>query len=208
MRGNRPRSDVHAETTKLASDLVHVGNHQQQALRRRERRGERARLQRPVQRAGGAAFALQLDDGGGGGPEIGPALGSPLIGPLPHRRRGRDRIDGDHVAEPVRDPRDGLVAVDRQAGAVLHGAAKLRETCHTGRRAPTDRSPRLSRHFPASHARAPARRSTSRVRRRRLTWGAGGAAPGECTFDVRANTGALWHHHGLAHASHGHDGGP
>ncbi len=47
---------------QLARDLVHVRQHQQQALRRGEGRRQRAGLERPVDRAGGAALALHLDD--------------------------------------------------------------------------------------------------------------------------------------------------
>ena len=49
------------ERRQLARDLVHVGDHQQQALRRREGGRERARLQRAVDRAGRARLRLHLD---------------------------------------------------------------------------------------------------------------------------------------------------
>ena len=62
VRRERARRDVHAEGRQLARDLVHVGDHQEQALRRREGRRERAGLQRAVHRAGGAALRLHLDD--------------------------------------------------------------------------------------------------------------------------------------------------
>ena len=45
---------------QLAGDLEHVGQHQQQALGRREGRRQRAGLQRAMHRAGGAALALHL----------------------------------------------------------------------------------------------------------------------------------------------------
>ena len=64
VRGQRPRRDVHAERRQLAGDLVHVGDHQQQALRRGERRRQRAGLQRAVHRARRAALRLHLDDRG------------------------------------------------------------------------------------------------------------------------------------------------
>ena len=59
--GQRARRDVDDERRQLAGDLVHVGDHQQQALRGREGRGQRAGLQRAVDGAGGAAFGLHLD---------------------------------------------------------------------------------------------------------------------------------------------------
>ena len=61
LRRQRPRGDVHHGRRQLAGDLVHVGDHQQQALRGGERRRQRAALQRAVQRPGGAALALHLD---------------------------------------------------------------------------------------------------------------------------------------------------
>jgi hypothetical protein len=51
---------VHRERRELAGDLVHVRDHQEQALRRSERRGLRACLQRAVQRAGSATFGLHF----------------------------------------------------------------------------------------------------------------------------------------------------
>ena len=48
--GDGAGGDVHHARRQLAGDLEHVRHHQQQALRRRERRGQRARLQRAVER--------------------------------------------------------------------------------------------------------------------------------------------------------------
>ena len=64
VRRERARRDVQAERRQLAGDLVQVRDHQQQALRRRERRRERAGLQRAVDGARGAALRLHLDDVG------------------------------------------------------------------------------------------------------------------------------------------------
>jgi hypothetical protein len=49
---------------QLAGDPGTCSDHQQQALRGGERRRQRAGLERAVQRAGGAALALHLDDRG------------------------------------------------------------------------------------------------------------------------------------------------
>ena len=61
VRRERPRGDVDHGRRELAGDLVHVRDHQQQTLRRGERRAQRAGLERTVQRAGRAALALHLD---------------------------------------------------------------------------------------------------------------------------------------------------
>ena len=71
VRGERAGGDVEDRGGEFAGDLVHVRDHQQQALRCREGGGERPRLQGAVQRAGGAAFALHLDDRGHGAPDVG-----------------------------------------------------------------------------------------------------------------------------------------
>jgi hypothetical protein len=71
MRGERPRGHVHHEGRELPRNFVHVRDHQQQALRRRERRRERARLQRAVNGAGRACLGLHLGQLGDGVPELG-----------------------------------------------------------------------------------------------------------------------------------------
>ena len=70
VRRERPRRDVDHGRRQLAGDLEHVRDHQQQALRRGERRRQRAGLERAVQRAGGAGLALHLDDRGDRAPEV------------------------------------------------------------------------------------------------------------------------------------------
>jgi hypothetical protein len=62
VRGHRARRDVEDGGRQFAGDLEHVGDHQQQALRRGEGGGQRPGLQRAVDRAGGAGLALHLDD--------------------------------------------------------------------------------------------------------------------------------------------------
>ena len=78
----------------LAGDLVHVGDHEEQALRRRVGRREGAGAERAVDGARGARLGLHLDDldrGAGAG-------------------RG-DRVDARHLGERIRDVRCRLVAV-------------------------------------------------------------------------------------------------
>ena len=83
LRRERAGSDVQHRRRQLTGDLVHVRDHQQQALGGRERRRERAALQRAVQRAGGSALALHLDDRGNVAPHVRRAPGSTT------RRRAR-----------------------------------------------------------------------------------------------------------------------
>ena len=97
---------------QLAGDLEHVRDHQQQALRGRERRRQRALLERAVQRAGGAGLGLHLDHVGHRAPQVRSAGRGPVVGVLAHRRRRGDRVDRDHLAQRVGHPGRGLVAVD------------------------------------------------------------------------------------------------
>jgi len=85
----------------LSGDLVQIGNHGQEALRGGEGRGQCAGLQGAVDRTGGPAFQLHLRNLRNGSPEIRMLLRRPLIGPLAHRRGGRNRIDGDYLVCPV-----------------------------------------------------------------------------------------------------------
>jgi hypothetical protein len=55
VRGQRAGGNVEDRGGQLPGDLEHVGDHQQQALRGREGGRQRPGLQRPVDRAGGAA---------------------------------------------------------------------------------------------------------------------------------------------------------
>ena len=60
LRGQGARRDVEDGRGQLTGDLVHVGDHQKQALRGREGGGQRATLERAMERPGGTALALHL----------------------------------------------------------------------------------------------------------------------------------------------------
>ncbi len=111
--GERARGDVEHRGRQLAGDLEHVGDHQQQALRGREGRGQRAGLKRAVDRARRAGLALHLHDVRDVAPDVGLALARPLVGQLGHRRGRRDRVDGADLVHPIGDVGRGLIAVDR-----------------------------------------------------------------------------------------------
>ena len=70
LRRDGAGSDVNHRAGQLAGNLVHIRDHQQQALRRREGRAQRARLECPMQGSGGAAFALHFDDLGNRAPNV------------------------------------------------------------------------------------------------------------------------------------------
>ncbi len=69
---------------QLPGDLVHCGDHQEEALGSRERGRESPGLKGSVYGRGGAALALHLLDERNGSPEVLPAPGGPLVGILSH----------------------------------------------------------------------------------------------------------------------------
>ena len=112
LRRERPRGHVHHRRGQLAGDLVHVRDHQQQALGRGERRPERPALKRAVQGPRGTALALHLHDRRDRAPKVRAPFAGPLVRQLGHRRGRRDREDAAHLAAAERDPRRRFVAVD------------------------------------------------------------------------------------------------
>jgi hypothetical protein len=118
MRGHRARGHVKDRRRELAGDLVHVRNHEEQALAGGEGGRLRPRLQGAMNGARRAPFALHVDDRRHGAPDVPAPLGRPPIGQLPHRRGRRDGIDCDHLTQLIRDVRGGFVAVHRHPWSV------------------------------------------------------------------------------------------
>ena len=117
--GNATRGDVEHARQALASDLVHVRDHEQQALGRRVGRREGAGAKGAVDGAGGASLRLHLDHVDGGAKDVLQTLRGPLVDVVGHRAGRRDRVDARHLGVGVRDPSSSLVAVHR-----------LELTCH------------------------------------------------------------------------------
>ena len=86
LRGQRAGRNVEDARQQLARNLVHIGDHQQQTLRRGERRGQGAALQRTVHGARGARLRLHLDDLHGLAEDIPAPLRGPLVHEFGHRR--------------------------------------------------------------------------------------------------------------------------
>ena len=99
--GQRTRRNVEHAREQLAGDLIHVGDHQQQALRRREGRGQGTALQRSVHGTGSAGLRLHFNDLDGLAENILTSLSGPLVHELGHRRRRRDGIDGCDFREHI-----------------------------------------------------------------------------------------------------------
>ena len=87
VRRQRAGRDVQAEGNQFARDLIHVGDHQQQPLRGRERCAQRTRQQRTVQRPGRPAFGLHFHHTGNRAPQVVLARRRPFVRKLRHRRR-------------------------------------------------------------------------------------------------------------------------
>ncbi|MPM88411.1 hypothetical protein SDC9_135515 [bioreactor metagenome] len=109
----RARGDVEDAGQQFARDLVHIRDHQQQALRSGEGRSQGALGDRAMQRACCPGLGLHLDDLGNLTPDVRASGRAPGVRRLGHRRRGRDGVDRDDLAEGVRHARGGLVPVHR-----------------------------------------------------------------------------------------------
>ena len=130
LRGQRPSRHVHDGAGQLTGDLVHVGDHQQQALGRGERRRQGTCLQRAVQRASRATLGLHLDDRRHLPEHVRLPLGSPLVGQLGHRRGRGDRVDRTQLVDTERDVGGSGVPVDDGAFARLGSGLVAVEVGH------------------------------------------------------------------------------
>ena len=81
----------------LSSDLVHVGDHQQQALRSGEGGGNSTCTQRAVHSAGSAGLRLHLDDLDLVAEDVLLTGCGPLVHRVSHRRRRGNGVDSSHV---------------------------------------------------------------------------------------------------------------
>ena len=103
--------DVEHAGEQLARDLVHVGDHEQQALGRGVGRREGAGVEGAVNSAGGAGLGLHLLHLNGGAEDVLQSRGRPLVNIVGHRAGRRDRVDSRNLGKGIRNVRGGLVAV-------------------------------------------------------------------------------------------------
>ena len=118
--GQGPGGDVHDGAREFAGDLEHVGDHEEQSLRGREGGAKGTRLDRAVVGGGGAGFALHLLHERDGAPDVGTLFSRPLVRPFAHRRRRRDRINGDYLVYCMGHVGDCFIAVQRDHRSVCH----------------------------------------------------------------------------------------
>ena len=107
------RGHVEHGGKQLARDLVHVRDHQQQALGGGVCGGQGAGVQGAVHRAGGAGFGLHLLHLDGGAEDVLAALRSPLVNVVGHRARRGDGIDCGYFGESIGYMGGSVVAVHR-----------------------------------------------------------------------------------------------
>ena len=109
----RSCGDVEHAGQKLAGNFVHVGDHEQQALRSREGGSECAGSQRTMHRTGSASLALQLRHLHFLAEDILSSLSSPFIAGLRHGRRRRDGVDGADIGKRISNMRGRCVTINR-----------------------------------------------------------------------------------------------
>ena len=99
---------------QLASgNLVHVGDHQQQALGCGKRSRQGAGSQGSVDCAGRTAFGLHLGHTDRLAEQIQPAVGGPFVHTFCHDRRRRDRINRGDFGKRISDMGSSRIAVHR-----------------------------------------------------------------------------------------------
>ena len=95
----------------LGCDLVHVGDHQQQALGSGIGGGQSAGAQRTVNRAGSAGLRLHFHHLDLGAEDVLQPVGGPLVHKVGHGGRRGDGIDGGNLGERVGHVRRSVVTI-------------------------------------------------------------------------------------------------
>ena len=108
---NGSRGNMEYRWQQFAGDLVHVRDHQQQALRRGVGGGQRAGVQRAVYSTCGASLRLHLHYLNGGAEDVLLSLCRPLIHIVSHRAGWSDRVDTGNFGKRVGYIRGRVVAV-------------------------------------------------------------------------------------------------
>ena len=109
--GHGTGGDVENAGQQLAGDLIHVGDHQQQALRSGVRGGQGARVQGAVHSTGGAGLGLHLHHLHSSAKNVLSARSGPLVNVVGHRAGGGDGVDAGHLGKRIGYVRCGGVAV-------------------------------------------------------------------------------------------------
>mmetsp|Transcript_36001 Transcript_36001/g.81827 ORF Transcript_36001/g.81827 Transcript_36001/m.81827 type:complete len:375 (+) Transcript_36001:2167-3291(+) len=132
LSGEGPRGHMDDAGHELTRDLVHVRDHQEKALRRRECGGEATRGHGAVERARGASLRLQLLHIQGAAEGVLHAGDGPSLADLGHRRGGGDREDEGVIGQGVGHVRGRSAPIPRP-DCLLHSHA-LHGLAHRGQR--------------------------------------------------------------------------
>ena len=96
---------------QFAGDLVHVGDHEQQALGSGVGAGQRTGSQHTVHGTGGAGFGLHFTHGHGLAHQVLATLGSHFVHDFAHDGRRGNGVNGSRVRQSVGNIRGGVIAV-------------------------------------------------------------------------------------------------
>ena len=97
----------------LSRDLIHVRDHQQQALGGRVGGGQSAGTQRAVDSTGRTGLRLHFHDLDGGAEDVLQSGRRPLVNKVGHGRRRRNGVDAGDFGKRIGYVRRGIVAVHR-----------------------------------------------------------------------------------------------
>ena len=86
---------------QLAGNLVHVGDHQQQALGSGVGGGQRTSRQGAVDSASSASLGLHLNDADFLSENVLLTMGRPLVGQVSHYGRGSDGVNRSDICERI-----------------------------------------------------------------------------------------------------------
>ena len=90
---------MHHKWCQFTCNFIHIWNHQEQPLRRRISRCNGTGLQRPVNGTDGTGFGLHFNNFRYFAPDIFLTGSRPRIGPFPHWRRRRNRVNNGYFVE-------------------------------------------------------------------------------------------------------------
>ena len=100
--GYRTCGNMEHARQQLARDLVHIRDHQQQALRSGVRSGERTGRERTVHNTRGARLGLHFDHLYGCAKDVFLTRGCPLVNAVCHGAGRGDRIDTRYLGKRIR----------------------------------------------------------------------------------------------------------
>ena len=121
MIGQRASGNMEDGRHQFAGDLVHVRDHQQQALGCGEGGGHRTGGQGAVHSASRAGLRLHLCNLDLLAKQVGAAMCRPLVSNFRHGGRGGDGVNRCHVAECIGDMADSSIAIASHLDAQVKG---------------------------------------------------------------------------------------